>query len=129
MSNTICIIYNYLTLKRKKQAYYIIGFFSEGGELKQDLLYKYYNEMFYMASDSEYLGPFQSFNDILKYSMALCNCLDTQKAQILSVEEYNLMMENVTNTNEFAEQILLFGESFINSSYKKKKRFFRELFR
>ena len=128
MPDTICFIYNYLTLKRKIQAYYIVGFFSEGGELKRDRLHKSYEEMFHSTSDNEYIGPFQSLDDIRKYCFALCDYLNAQNSQILSVEEYNVMIENVTNRSEFAKQILLFGDSLLNPSHKKRKHFFQDFF-
>ena len=121
MSNNIVVIYNYLTEENRSSSYYILNIFHKSAILEKSLTEECYKALFPLPLDREYLGPFQSVEDIQRYSFSLCDKLGIDRATIISVQEYNAMIEGISDIAELREKIFQVGDIIHNPAPKKKK--------
>ena len=110
-------------------AYYILDFYLKNLKLDKEFLHKLYDNMSQKPPYGEYIGPFESIEILHHYCFNLCAHFNIPKVHLLQKDEYCSLIENITNINEFKDQVHHFGNCLANPYYKKKKRYpFQNLF-
>ena len=126
-NNNIIVLYNYLAEENKKASYYILNVLHKTGVLEKSLTEESYKNLFHSPLDREYIGPFQSIEDLQRYSFNLCEKLEADQAAIISAQEYNGMVERISDVAELREQVFQIGDTIHNPT-PKKRRFLDKLF-
>jgi len=110
-------------------AYYLLYLLDQRGVLEKDDAKKLFRES-HQDYDlkSKWLGPFESLDTINQFAFTLCEKLDAQKISLLSVQEYNGLLEHTLLASDFLLDLLEKG-SVIENIDKKEKGFFKKLFR
>jgi hypothetical protein len=113
----------------KGSAYYLLYLMDQRGVLETGEAMKIFQAN-YPASltKSKWLGPFDSVDNLNQFAFLLCEKLDAQKISLLSVQEYNGLMEQTLQASDFYRDLLEKG-SVIENIDKKDKSFFKKLFR
>ena len=66
------------------------------------------------------VGPFTETEELDRYTFHLCQHLNLKEIGLLSLEKYNLIIEEVHNTTEFQKSLLCHCDTIENPDYKKK---------
>jgi hypothetical protein len=110
-------------------SYYLLYLLDQKGVLEKDEAVKIFQEKFKVdVLKSKWLGPFDSLDDLNQFAFFLCEKLDAQKISLLSVQEYNTLLEQTLQASDFHRDLLVKGNVFENID-KKEKGFFKKLFR
>jgi hypothetical protein len=114
------------------QGYYLLYLLDQKGFLSTEEAIKIYNEKFKLLDDSKafkkgYIGPFESLETINQFAFLLCENLNAQKVSLLSVPEYNTILESTEQAFDFHRDLLEKGNVLENIDHK-KKGFFKRLF-
>lgn len=131
-------VYNYINATpelNSDSAYYILYLLDEKGLLDRSAALKLYDERFKsdLASADEQItgtkmiGPFESTEQLSQFAFQLCEELNAEKVSLLSVQEYNLLLESSQTASGFHQDLLLKGNVMENIERKKKSflsRFF-----
>jgi hypothetical protein len=128
-------VYNYLNAFPELQsdsAYYLLYLLDEKGLLDLSLAQKLYDERFKSELSSasihnKMIGPFESTDHLNQFAFQLCEELNAQKVSLLSVQEYNTLLESTQSASDFHRDLLLKGNVMENIERKKKgflSRFF-----
>jgi hypothetical protein len=104
----------------------------EKGLLDKAGAHKLYEERFKSELSSanihqKMIGPFESTDQLNQYAFQLCEELNAQKVTLLSVQEYNALLESSQTAADFHRDLLLQGNVMENIERKKKgflSRFF-----
>ncbi len=113
--------------------YYMLYLLDEKGMLEKEGALKLYVERFKDAAleglkaPPNTVGPFISMEKLNQYAFALCEEVNAAQVSLLSVSEYNTMLENSHQTGEFHRDLLEKGNVMENIERKKKgflSRFF-----
>jgi hypothetical protein len=109
-------------------AYYILHLLDQRGLLEKDeaikiFQSKYKTEIFH----SKWIGPFESLDTLNQFAFFLCEKLDAQKINLLSVQEYNNLLETTVLAADFHRDLLVKGNVLENID-KKEKGFFSRFF-
>lgn len=131
-------VFNYINAfpeLHSESAYYILYLLDEKGLLDKTSAIKLYNERFKSAdaiddgplSGSKMIGPFESTDLLNQYAFQLCEEFNAEKVSLLSVQEYNSLLENTQTASDFHRDLLEKGNVMENIERKKKgflSRFF-----
>lgn len=131
-------IYNYINATpelNSDSAYYLLYLLDEKGLLEKSLAMKLYDESFKseLTSVSEHhdgskmIGPFESTEKLSQFAFSLCEELNAEKVSLLSVQDYNALLESSQTASDFHRDLLLKGNVMENIERKKKgflSRFF-----
>ncbi|MBP9679983.1 MAG: hypothetical protein KBD76_01145 [Bacteriovorax sp.] len=128
-------IYHYMNAfpeMHSDSAYYLIYLLDELGQLDKLAAQKLYDERFKTELSSasihqKMIGPFESTDQLNQYAFQLCEELNAQKVTLLSVQEYNSLLESSQTSTDFHRDLLLQGNVMENIERKKKgflSRFF-----
>lgn len=131
-------VYNYINATPEEHstaAYYFVYLLDEKGLLDKTAAKKLYAEKFHsqlVESDfagplSKLIGPFESTEILNQFAFQLCEELNAEKVSLLSVAEYNQLLENSHTASDFHRDLLLKGNVMENIERKKKgflSRFF-----
>lgn len=115
--------------EERGSAYYLLYLLDQRGVLeKEDAknLFKENNPDYDLKS--KWIGPFESLDNINQFAFLLCEKLDAQKISLLSVPEYNGLLEQTLHASDFHRDLLEKG-NIIENIDKKDKSFFQKLFR
>lgn len=113
--------------------YYILYLLDEKSILEQEGAQKLFDERFKSAelqgvkAPANTIGPFVSLERLNQYTFALCEELNAAQVSLLSVPEYNSLLENSQTTHDFHRDLLEKGNVMQNIDRKKKgflNRFF-----
>lgn len=133
---SIVAIYNFLNpqpLEQSENYYYILYLLDEKGALELDEAKALYNENFksdlvpISHKNSKLIGPFSTVEKLDQYAFALCEHYNAAKINLLSVDEYNSLLENHQEAELFYKDVLVKGNVITNIERKKKgilSRFF-----
>lgn len=131
-------IYNFINATpelHSDSAYYILYLLDEKGLLDKGLAQKLYEVHFKSALagveenayTSKMIGPFESTDLLNQFAFQLCEELNAEKVSLLSVQEYNSLLETTQQASDFHRDLLLKGNVMENIERKKKgflSRFF-----
>ena len=113
--------------------YYMLYLLDEKGILENEGALKLFNERFASPelegykSPANTIGPFISLERLNQFAFALCEEVNAAQVSLLSVAEYNTMLENSQQASEFHRDLLEKGNIMQNIERKKKgflSRFF-----
>lgn len=129
-------VYNYFNPHPEEGTdphYYLIYLLDEKGLLSIDVAQKLFSERFSSQQEegvrtpASMIGPFLSLENLNQYAFALCEELNAAQVSLLSVSEYNLLLENSQQASDFHRDLLEKGNVMENIERKKKgflNRFF-----
>lgn len=114
------------------QAYYLLYLLDEKGLLEKntaDKIYQHHFESELTASDKRpnMIGPFESTEKLNQFAFQLCEELNAEKVSLLSVSEYNNLLEVSQKASDFHRDLVIKGNVMENIERKKKgflSRFF-----
>jgi hypothetical protein len=110
-------------------AYYLLHLLDQRGVLEKNDAKKLFTETYpHFELKSKFLGPFESIDTLNQFSFMLCEKLDAQKISLLSVQEYNSLLEQTQQASDFHRDLLEKGNVLENID-KKEKGFLKKLFR
>lgn len=117
---------------RGEAAYYLLYLLDEKGLLDKSSAKKLYEEKFKSELSSIYIhpnmiGPFDSTDHLNQFAFLLCEELNAQKVSLLSVQEYNSLLESTHSAIDFHRDLVEKGNVMENIERKKKgflSRFF-----
>lgn len=129
-------IYNYYNPRPEEGTdpyYYMMYLLDEKGLLDTEGAIKLFEDRFFNESVRDIkapphvIGPFLSLESINQYAFALCEELNAARVSLMSVEEYNTLLENSQLASDFHRDLLEKGNVMENIERKKKgflSRFF-----
>ena len=129
-------IYNYINANPEihtESAYYFLYLMDEKGLLDIAIATKLYNDHYsgngehLIISNDKMVGPFLSTDLLNQFAFQLCEELNAEKVSLLSVQEYNAILENTQSASDFHRDLLLKGNILENIERKSKgflSRFF-----
>ena len=128
-------VFNFINANPEIQsdsAYYFLYLLYEKGLLDKSAARKLYNERFKSElSNSDLqpnmIGPFDSVSSLNQFAFQLCEELNAEKVSLLSVQEYNSLLESSQVASDFHRDLLLKGNIMENIE-RKKKGFFSRFF-
>jgi hypothetical protein len=113
--------------------YYMLYLLDEKGILEREAALIIFNERFTseelagLKTPPNTIGPFLSLEKVNQYAFALCEELNAAKISLLSVQEYNSLLENSQLAIDFHHDLLTKGNVMDNIERKQKgflSRFF-----
>jgi hypothetical protein len=113
--------------------YYLLYLLDEKGILEREAALTIFNERFTsedlvgLKTPDNSIGPFISLEKVNQYAFALCEELNAAKISLLSVQEYNSLLENSQVASDFHHDLLTKGNVMENIERKQKgflSRFF-----
>ncbi|MCY4523631.1 MAG: hypothetical protein OXB84_02710 [Halobacteriovoraceae bacterium] len=133
LKETIICIYNYIGINwdgaKNIKRFYLSYCFDENGVIDRELLRYVYDQIFLRKiPPSSYIGPFDEFGDMVKYTVKLCERKRKEKCVLLSAEHYNTAFEKSLELDELLKQIFDKGIVVQNPSHKKNRKFLRRIF-
>lgn len=110
--------------------YYIIHFVHSHGSVDSELVWGLYEEIFGRKTSPfpQYFGPFESLEALTKFCFRVCDETDEPQVNILTLEEFNQLIESSTNTTNLKERLPLLGNVIANPDASSKKGLFGKLF-
>jgi hypothetical protein len=131
-------VYNYLNATpelNSDSAYFILYLLDQKGLLDKSAALKLYERRFKSellnaderTSTSKMIGPFESTDHLNQFAFQLCEELNAEKVSLLSVQEYNSLLESSQTASDFYRDLLNKGNVMENIERKKKSflsRFF-----
>jgi hypothetical protein len=131
-------VYNYINANpelNSDSAYFLLYLLDQRGILDRQEAVKLYDEHFksklmsdeLMVSSSKMIGPFESTDLLNQFAFQFCEVLNAEKVTLISVQEYNTLLEGSQTASDFHRDLLLQGNVMENIERKKKgflSRFF-----
>lgn len=114
--------------------YYLLYLLDEKGILEREVAVKIFKERFIseevagLKTPGNTVGPFVSLEKLNQYAFSLCEELNAEKISLLSVQEYNLLLEQGQLASDFHRDLLEKGNVMENIERKQKgflSRFFK----
>ena len=111
------------------QVFYMLYLLDEKGMLELETAMKIYQESYrpeismdegLVDFNKSKIGPFESLEKINQFAFQLCEVLNASKVSLLSVTEYNNLLENAQNATDFHRDLLEKGNVMENIDRKKK---------
>lgn len=113
--------------------FYLLYLLDEKGLLEKEGAQKLFKERFLsehlegIKSPTNMIGPFLALDNVNQFAFALCEELNAAQVSLLSVNEYNSLLENSQLASDFHRDLLEKGNVMENIERKKKgflSRFF-----
>ena len=129
-------IYNFINANpeiHSESAYYFLYLMDEKGLMDKASAIKLYNDHFkngteeLLGDDGKMIGPFLSTDHLNQFAFQLCEELNAAKVSLLSVQDYNNLLENTQSASDFHRDLLLKG-NVIENIERKGKGFFSRIF-
>ncbi len=128
-------VYNYINAfpeLHSDSAYYLLYLLDEKGLLDPAAAHILYDEKFKSELSSanihqKMIGPFDSTDHLNQFAFQLCEELNAEKVSLLSVQEYNALLESSQLASDFHRDLVEKGNVMENIERKKKgflSRFF-----
>ncbi len=119
-----------------ESAYYLLYLLDEKGMLDHEGAKKLYDSNFKpeglageeVKSPAKSIGPFDSVDRLNQYAFALCEEVNAARVSLLSVSEYNTLLENSHLASDFHRDLLEKGNVMENIERKKKGGFLSKFF-
>ena len=114
--------------EEKGAAFYLLYLLDQKVLLEKDEAIKMFKEKYnYEEVAAKWIGPFNSIEVLNQFAFFLCEKLEANKISLVSVQEYNALLEQTIQANDFHRDLLLKGNVLENID-KKGKGFFKKLF-
>jgi len=121
-------VYHYLNPFPEENAdssYYLLYLLDEKGILERETAEQLFQDKFKpeigeAKAPPKTIGPFDSIDRLNQYAFALCEELNAARVSLLSVNEYNSLLENSNQASEFHRDLLEKGNVMENIERKKK---------
>lgn len=125
-------IYGQLDYFSLDGSYFILYLLDEKGLLEKEEAIKLYKDRFaYEGAENfgdQVIGPFNSVESVNQYAFALCEEFNAGKISLLSVKEYNNLLEGTQQASDFHRDLLEKGNVIENIDRKKKGGLLGRLF-
>jgi hypothetical protein len=113
--------------------FYFLYLLDQKGVLDLEEAKLSYKEKYQLTEDSPALkkgliGPFESIDAINQYSFSLCEKLNAEKISLLSVVDYNSLLEAAPSSLELHQDLVSKGNVITNIERKKKGGFLSKIF-
>src|SRR5690349_6828177 len=101
-------VYNYINAfpeLHSDSAYYLLYLLDEKGLLDKAVAHTLYDERFKSELSSgnihqKMIGPFESTDHLNQFAFQLCEELNAEKVSLLSVQEYNSLLEGTQTASD-----------------------------
>lgn len=108
--------------------YYLTHLFDEKGHLDYDQIVQLYNDQYtHPCHGRKSIGPFESLEELNKFSFKLCEEFDFSFISLISSGEYNAVLESVVDADELLAKLVQSGNILENID-RGKKSIFKKLF-
>jgi hypothetical protein len=113
--------------------YYFLYLLDQKGVLDLEDAKKSYLEKYALSEENAalkkgFIGPFDGIESVNQYAFLLCEKLNAAKVSLLSVAEYNALLESSPNSLELQNDLINKGNVLENIE-RKKKGFLSKLFK
>lgn len=113
--------------------YYLLHVMDHRGMLDREVVNRVYKEKFQREMDREQdiVGPFESLDELNMYAYELASVINAPKVSLLSVSDYNLLLENAMDLNGLIYDLKNKGNILenIEKDQGKKSGFFSKIFK
>lgn len=113
--------------------YYLLHILDHRGFIDRELIARLLKEKFDKVVDlsNDLVGPFESLDELSIFAYDLASAIDSPKVSLLSVTDYNLLLENATDLNNFIYDLKNKGNILenIEKNQSKKAGFFSKIFK
>lgn len=110
--------------------YYIIHFVYQHGSIESELIWNAYEDAFgrNQTNFPQYYGPFDSLESLTKFCFKVCDETDQDQVNIVSLEEFNQLIESTPSVSAIRERLPAIGNVITNPDASSKKGLFGKLF-
>ncbi len=133
---TIVAIYHYFqpqALDAINPEYYILYVLDHRGMIDREIAEKIYKESILPNEfqHKDLIGPFESLDELNKFAFLLCESINAPRVSLMSVQDYNLLLENSFDTHNFLNDLKTKGNILenIDREENKKSGFFSKIFK
>lgn len=113
--------------------YYLLHVLDHRGILDREIVIRVYKEKFQrdLDRDQDIVGPFESLDELNMFAYELANEINAPKVSLLSVGDYNLLLENAMDLNNLIYDLKNKGNILenIERDQVKKSGFFSKIFK
>lgn len=121
----VSIYTNEIITEDNQETFYILYLLDDKGPYDINKAWKLYLDEFSAIKDATLtdgmIGPFASFEKLNQYAFTLCERLNAARISLVSVSEYNTMLESTQNTADFKRNLFEEGNVLENVERKNKK--------
>lgn len=120
---SIVMIYDYKEgAETNPSAYYLLHAFDETGVIEIEPMIDVYEEFIQKQPELSKmpLGPFESLNFLNQFAFKICEKIDGSVVSLLSVQDYNQIMEEATNGTSLFHDFVEKGNRIENLDHKSK---------
>lgn len=125
IESLVGIYTNEIVTDGNQETYYILYLLDDKGPYDINKAWKLYLDEFSALKDAVLsdgmIGPFASFEKLNQYAFTLCERLNAARISLVSVSEYNTMLESTQNTTDFRRNLFEEGNILENIERKNKK--------
>lgn len=106
--------------------YYMLYLLDEKGILEKEVSAKLFKDSFEtpevhgLKAPHNSIGPFVTLESLNQYAFALCEAYNAEKVSLLSVQEYNTLLDGSHKSMDFHRDLLEKGNVMENIERKKK---------
>lgn len=114
----------------RASAYYLLYAFDESGQLEYESMFDTYEEFIQKRpEDGAFsIGPFEDLNFLNQFAFKVCEKNEAKVVSLLSVREYNQIMENTTTASELFKELSSQGNRIQNLDRESKSGIFGKIF-
>lgn len=111
-------------------AYFLKYAFDETGLLDLEKMIDVYEELIQKEPETGHmpLGPFESLNFLNQFAFKVCERSDGALVSLISVKDYNQIMEEATSGSSLFQQFVEKGNQIQNLDHKSKSGILGKLF-
>ncbi|MCK5884505.1 MAG: hypothetical protein KAG61_12515 [Bacteriovoracaceae bacterium] len=128
--DTVFAIYKYLTSdgldeEQVDPSYYLIRVFDNTGAVESAHLFDLFQDIypeFESGGRGRYIGPFPNLTIVNKFAFRLCENLDANRICLLSVMDYNNIIDSTTNITDLTDKMLDAGNVIENIEKEERSK-------
>lgn len=125
--DTIYAIYKYLTPNSEVEgepSYYLVRVFDNLGPVEREALVGAFTDFYPEQNEMKgsYLGPFANLSVLNKFAFHLVEKLDASKICLLSLTDFNSLLDCVSNMRELGENMIEVGSVLENIEKGERKK-------
>ena len=128
--DTVFAIYKYLTSdgiegEQVDPSYYLIRVFDNTGIVESAQLFDLFSEIYpevEVSSRAKYVGPFSNLTIVNKFAFGLCEELDANRICLISIMDYNVIIDSTTNITDLTDKMLAAGNVIENIEKGERSR-------
>lgn len=124
---TIYSVYKYITPTNSEDSepsYYLVRTFDNLGPVDFESLYSVYTDLYPHAqkAKSGYIGPFPNLTTLNKFAFSLTEKLDANRICLLSISDFNSLLDCVGTLGELGEHMAEVGSVIENIEKGERKK-------